>query len=156
MNDYERLLSKIYLEVPVIESDLTTLNDDAFFYRGVIYIEKKLENLRKRELLYEEYAHSKYTVGDIGNQNDPHNRKEEYLARAKGMLMAVTLDDILSSYKNGYKEYWEVAEYLGFSPEYLYQAVQEIKRYYGLMITYKNYILRFINEHTLSVERRFP
>lgn len=154
MNDYEELLDDFYKEVPVLEMDLSEHEDKAFYYRNAIFIDRSLTTEKKREHLYEEYAHYLYTVGDISNQDNPDNRKQENLARNRAMIMSISLEDIIASYNQGLREYWEVADYLGFSVRYVYKSVQEIKKAYGLTIDYKDYILKFVNDYTISVDKK--
>ncbi|MEO1772947.1 ImmA/IrrE family metallo-endopeptidase [Candidatus Enterococcus ferrettii] len=154
MNDYEDLLDDVYKEVPVLEMDLSEHEDKAFYYRNAIFIDRNLPAIKKREHLYEEYAHFLYTVGDISNQDRTDNRKQETLARNRAMSMSINLESIIDSYNQGLREYWEVAEYLGFSVAYVYKSVQEIKKIYGLIIEYKNYVLKFVNDYTISVDKK--
>nr|WP_269160908.1 ImmA/IrrE family metallo-endopeptidase [Enterococcus sp. BWB1-3] len=145
---------RIYDEVPIIEMDLTTYNLDGFYCNNVIYIEKTLSSIDKYETLLEEYGHYKTSSGIILDLKKQTNRQQETLAFSHSLGAWITIEDILDCYEQGMKYYWEVAEYLGLSSEFLYNLVQEVQRRYGLIIEYKNYVIKFITESVLLVSRK--
>ena len=67
MNNYELLLNQIYEEIPVIELPLLEQGLEGNYFDGVIFIDSSLPAFRKREILSEEYAHYKTSVGTIIN-----------------------------------------------------------------------------------------
>ena len=153
MNDYEALVDIVNKEVPIKEISLKSkTNDTAYFYRGTIFIDKDLCTIDKKERLYEEYGHYKTSTGIILSQNVTENRKQEKLARNYGSELAISLDDLIASWKLGHIYYWECAEFLGFTSEYVYKAIQHIKEKNGVSFTYKNYQFNFVNESSLFIK----
>ncbi|HAP4388293.1 TPA: toxin [Enterococcus faecalis] len=154
MNDYEILLDTISKEIPVKEVPLLEeTQDTAYYYRGTIFIDKDLSTVAKKERLYEEYGHYKTTVGNILSQNIIENRKQEKAARVYGANEAVSLDDLINAWEIGCKYYWECAEFLGFSPRYVVDAVQYIKEKHGPIFNYKGYQFRFTTETCMEITK---
>lgn len=152
---YESLLRELSKEVDVIEYGLIDMAGDyGYFADETIFIEKSLSEITKKEVLLEEYGHFKTTVGNILDQSVPANRKQERQARNYAYGMAITLDDIIDCYQKGIKYYWECAEYLDFSEEFVYEAVKYLRGKLGEIIYYKNYIISFLSETLMHVERK--
>ncbi|MHC5215241.1 toxin [Enterococcus sp. LJL128] len=154
MNDYEKLLEKVSIEVPVIECDLSHHPDKAYYYRNAIFIDKSLPTTLKRQYLFEEFSHFKSSVGEILDQSCLGNSKQEKLARNIGYTEAISLDDLIDCYKKGIKYYWECAEYLDFTEDFIYEAVSYLRSKLGEIIYYKNYIIRFVTETLLDVQKK--
>lgn len=153
MNDYEALVDTVSKEVPIKEISLKSkTNDTAYFYRGTIFIDKDLCTIDKKERLYEEYGHYKTSSGIILSQDVAENRKQEKLARNYGSELAISLDDLIASWKLGHLYYWECADFLGFTPEYVYKTIQHIREKNGVTFTYKNFIFNFITDSCISIQ----
>ncbi|MBP1046441.1 ImmA/IrrE family metallo-endopeptidase [Enterococcus sp. BWM-S5] len=154
-DSYEDLLREITKEVEVYEDDLiSTIGDTGYYRDNTIYIERTLSESDKRERLYEEYGHHRTTIGIILDQSKTMNRQQERSARTFGQELALSLDDIINCYRNGIEYYWECAEYLDFSEEFVYEAVKALKNKLGEIIYYKNYIIRFVTETLLNIETK--
>ncbi|MBL1228726.1 ImmA/IrrE family metallo-endopeptidase [Enterococcus sp. BWB1-3] len=154
MDKYEELFLKISDEVPIVETSLTGYNLYGFYYNNIIYIEETLSLVDKYETLLEEYGHYRTSSGVILDLKERANRQQESLAFSHSLGTRVTIEDFLECYEKGMKYYWEVAEYLGLSSEFLYNLVQEVKRRHGLIIEYKNYVIKFITESALLVTQK--
>lgn len=74
-------------------------------------------------------------------------------ARVYGANEAVSLDDLIDAWEIGCKYYWECAEFLGFSPRYVVDAVQYIKEKYGPIFNYKGYQFRFTTETCMEITK---
>ncbi|EKI7427818.1 toxin [Enterococcus faecalis] len=154
MNDYELLVDTLSDEVPIKEVPLYEVTKDtAYFYKGTIFIEKNLSTIEKKERLYEEYGHYKTSVGNILSQNIFDNRKQEKKAHIYGTTQAISLDDLVEAWKVGCRYYWECAEFLGFTTQYVIEAVQHIKESYGLHFTYKNFEFKFITDSCIEITK---
>lgn len=143
MNDYERLLCQVQKEVPVLEVALDQYDSEGFYRNGKIFIEKSLSVKRKREILAEEYAHYKTSVGTIVNIKDIQNSKQEYIARNYSYDLLISLDDLISCSKEGFSSSFECAEYLGVSQDTLDQVLQYYQQKYGTIYLYKDKIINF-------------
>ncbi|MTD37672.1 toxin [Erwinia sp. CPCC 100877] len=153
MEKYEKLIREVTKEVKVVECDIKSILGDTGYYRdGVIYIEKTLPTKKKTERLYEEYSHHKTTVGIILDQTNGNNRKQEQKARTFGQTLAITLEVILECYKSGIKYYWECAEYLGLSEDFVRSAIQQLQNKFGQTAQHGDYIIHFVPETRIEIE----
>lgn len=154
MNDYEILVNKFSKELPVKEVSLRErTGDTGYFYKNTILIEKNLPTMDKKERLYEEYGHYKTTVGNILSQNTIENRKQEKKARIYGALHAITLKNLIEAWEVGCKYYWECAEFLGFSPKFVYDTVQYIKEVHGINFVYDGYEFCFTSDTSIEIKK---
>jgi hypothetical protein len=153
MEKYEKLVQEVTKEVKVVECEIKNIVGDTGYYRdGVIYIEKTLPMPEKTERLYEEYSHHKTTVGIILDQTNGNNRKQEQKARTFGQALAISLEVILECYKSGIKYYWECAEYLGLSEEFVKLAVQQLQNKFGQTAQLDDYIIHFVSGNRIEIE----
>lgn len=150
MNDYERMLSQVQMEVPVIETSLAQFESEGFYRNGKIFIERSLSVKRKKEILAEEYAHYKTTVGNIIDLNDAGCRKQEVKARNVSFEMLISLDDLILCSKQGFTTAYACAEYLDVSEETLNEALKYYLTRFGTTHFYKNNLINFF-DHGLMV-----
>lgn len=143
MNDYEMLLCQVQKEVPVLEVPLDQYASEGFYRNGKIFIEKTLSIKRKREILAEEYAHYKTSVGTIINIKETLNSKQEYIARNYSFDLLISIDDLISCSKEGFTSSYECAEYLGVSQDTLNQVLQYYQQKYGTTYLYEDKIINF-------------
>ena len=94
--NYENLLIEAdKLGVIVKEFKLRTV--DGKCYGNRIAINSSLTQEEKACVLAEELSHYLFTVGDITDQTNPSNRKQELIARRKSYEKLVTPEDIINS-----------------------------------------------------------
>ena len=110
---------------------------------GCIAIDKKLTNKEKSCVLAEEIGHHLTSVGDILDQTNENNRKQEYKARLVSYDMQVGLLGIINSYEAGCTSLYTMAEYLDITEEYLKDALIAYENKYGTYVEYKGYIIYF-------------
>lgn len=109
-----------------------------------IAIKKDLENdTERRCILAEEIGHYHTTVGDILDQSDVVNRKQERQARIWAYKRLVGIVKIINAYKEGASNRFELAEYLNVTEEFIDEALEYYKQKYGLFITIDNYVVYF-------------
>ncbi|EMG28272.1 hypothetical protein X560_1008 [Listeria fleischmannii 1991] len=145
MNDYQ---NKVTIKEEKMPSKLPGL-----YMNGTILIDSKKTDVEKRCLLIEELMHWKYTYGSIIDQKNISNRKQEIFARKRGYEELIPLEDIIHCFYNGFREYFEVAEHLHVTEEFLIQTVAHYREKYGSMYSYKNYYINFGN--TIDVYRKY-
>ena len=95
-------------------------------------------------ILAEERGHHFTTSGDIIDQTDIQNRKQEFRARMWAYNEMVGLMGIIDAYKNGCRNSYEVAEYLEVTEVFLNDALNAYRDKYGVYTTVDNYIIYFI------------
>lgn len=118
-------------------------NFEGIYDNGVILIDKTLSTARKHEVLAEELAHHKLTYGNITDQEIFNNRKFENYARRHSMEQVISLDGIISAYKNGIHNTYEMASYFEVTEEYIVNALEHYKLKYGLSTYHKGYVIKF-------------
>jgi IrrE N-terminal-like domain len=139
---YEELLVEADgLGITVKEVNLKTRT--GYCYGKRIAIHKNLSNYEKVCVLAEELGHYHLTVGDITNQENINNRKQELLARRWGYDKNIGLLGLIRAFENRCSNRYEIAEYLNITVEYLNEALEYYTSKYGLMHSIDNYIIYF-------------
>ncbi len=108
-----------------------------------IAIRSGMTETEKTCILAEELGHYYTTVGDILNQNTTENRKQEHKARVWAYRNALDLTDIVSAYKYGCANRYEIAEYLNVTESFLIDAIKHYKNQYGLYAKVDKYLIYF-------------
>ena len=94
-------------------------------------------------VLAEELGHHYTTVGNILDQSDASNRKQERRARLWAYRRAFDLIDLVSAYKYGCRNRYELAEYLEVTEQFLQDALDTYKEKYGLCTKVDKYVVFF-------------
>lgn len=131
MNKFEKLLQEATdNNVKVYDFDLGGNGFDGLYIDGNVALSNQIETTaRKACVLAEELGHYHTTVGNILDQDDANNRKQERTARKWAYEKIVPLESINVAYSQGYTEVWELAEHLDVDEEFLVDAL----KYYGIL-----------------------
>lgn len=81
------------------------------------------------------------------------DKKQEIFARRKGYEELIPLDDIIACFYLGLREYFEVAEFLEVTEEFLRHTVTHYAEKYGPMYDYGGYFINFGN--SIDVYKKF-
>ncbi len=131
--------------VNVVEMDLKAVHGLKGFCIGDnIAIEKSMSQIEKSCILAEELGHYYTTSGNILDQTDVSNRKQEYRARLYGFNLKIGLMGLVRAFEHGCRSASDVAEYLDVTEEYLKEAVDCYRSKYGVCVTVDNYVIYFI------------
>lgn len=140
---YEELLKEadsmglIVKEKPLHGTDGRILNKR-------IAIRKDIPTQKEKScVLAEEIGHHATSYGNILNQNETPNRKQELQARLYGYNLKIGLSGIVKAHQAGCRNIYEMAEYLEVTEEYLKEALECYRRKYGMCATLDNYIIYF-------------
>lgn len=117
-------------------------------YKGRIYknrvaIRRSLSTTEKACVLAEELGHHYTTVGNILDQSKAENRKQERRARLWAYKRAFDLVDLVSAYKHGCRNRYEIAEYLEVTEQFLQEALDTYKEKYGIYTKVDRYVVCF-------------
>lgn len=113
-------------------------------YKNRIAINRSLPTQAEKScVLAEELGHHYTTVGDIIDQSEVSNRKQEYRARLFGYNLKIGLIGIVHAYEAGCRSLYEMAEYLDATEEYLKEALDCYHSIHGVYATIDNYIIFF-------------
>lgn len=94
-------------------------------------------------ILAEELGHYYTSYGNILDQSKAENRKQERRARAWAYEKLVSLSNLINAYKQGVKNRYELADFLGVSEIFIKEAIQYYKEKHGLYYKDGDYIIRF-------------
>lgn len=108
-----------------------------------VAIRRNMLDIQKKCVLAEELGHYYTTSGNILDQTDASNRKQEYRARLWAYNKLVGLQGIISANQSGCKNLFETADYLGVTEEFLREAIQCYHNKYGQYTVCDNYIIYF-------------
>ena len=108
-----------------------------------IAIKKDIPTTQKACVLAEELGHHYTTVGNILDQSKTENRKQERRARLWAYKRAFDLVDLVSAYKHGCRNRYEIAEYLEVTESFLQEALDTYKEKYGSYTKVDRYVVYF-------------
>ena len=94
---------------------------------NLIYINSRISETEKYEVLAEEIGHFKTTHGNILNLNTPANRILENRARREGFKLIVKPDDLIKVIKSGVDDIYEIAEHFNVSITTLLEKIEDFK-----------------------------
>lgn len=139
---YEKLVAKYQDEVTIREEKMP-YKLPGLYLNGTILINKNQSTIEKGCILAEELMHHKYTVGNITKQETIMDKKQELFARRKGYEEMVPLEDIITCFYLGLREYFEVAEFLEVTEEFLRHTVTHYAEKFGPMYDCGDYLINF-------------
>jgi|SRR5690625_4853455 len=126
------------IEIP-LKGNLKGLYGD-----NIIAINSKMTtNNEKTCILAEELGHHYKNYGNILDQTDINNRKQEMLARRWAYEKLVSLNRLIDGYKYGCQNRYELAEYLNVTERFIEEVIKYYKSKYGLYCQVDNYIIYF-------------
>ena len=140
---YDELLMKADdAGVLVMEKDLKS--GDGRIRGTRIAIRRNIPTLKEKVCtLSEELGHHFTTYGDILDQENVQNRKQEFRARMWGYNFQIGLLGIVKAFEHGCQNRFETAEYLDVTEDYLDDAITAYRGKYGRCTSIDNYIIYF-------------
>lgn len=139
---YEELLQES------LEQNLIVKEKDLPGYKGRIYknrvaIRKNMTTAEKSCVLAEELGHHHTTVGNILDQTDVSNCKQERLARLWAYNKQIGLSGIIQGYRAHCRSRYDLAEYLEVSEDFLQEALECYREKYGVYTELDGYVIYF-------------
>ena len=114
------------------------------YKNGKIILDSNLKTNNERNcILAEEIGHHYTTYGNIIDENDISNRKQELFARKWAYKKLVGILDIINAFKIGVRNRYELAEYLNITEGFLQSALDYYEIKYENWYEIDNYIIRF-------------
>lgn len=109
-----------------------------------IAIRKNIPTLKEKAcVLAEELGHYHLTVGNILNQSNVSNRKQERLTRYYAYNKQIGIQGIIRAYEAHCKNLFEIADYLDVTESFLNEALTFYRSKYGEYLKLDNYIIYF-------------
>jgi hypothetical protein len=131
----------------------------AYGFKGLyknkkIIIDQKINtSSEKRCILAEELGHHYTSFGNILDQSNIINVKQEKRARNWGYEKLVGIVSLINAFERGIKGRHDLAEYLNVTEKFLEDALNHYKEKYGIYYEIDNYIVYF--EPSLTVLKMF-
>lgn len=144
MNSYEILLSEASENGLIVKEKPLKYNNGRI--KGFrVAIRKDLStSIEKACVLAEELGHHYTTYGNILDQSNTSNRKQELRARAWAYNKQIGLIGLVRAYEHGCRNRFEVAEFLEVTEEVLEECLVFYRNKYGTFQNVDNYVVYFI------------
>lgn len=141
---YEKMLLETEAEnIKVIDYDFSSNELKGLYCDGYIGIKRNMSTNEKACILAEELDHYYTSVGNILDQKDINNQKQEKVARKWAVNKLLTPYDLIDACKSGCEYLSDVAEYLNVTVDFLLEAIQIFSAKYGTVCNFGQYVINF-------------
>ena len=144
MNSYEILLSEASENGLIVKEKPLKYNNGRIKGSRVAIRQDLSTSIEKACVLAEELGHHYTTYGNILDQSDASNRKQELRARAWAYNKQIGLLGLIRAYEHGCRNRFEIAEYLEVTEEVLEECLIFYRNKYGVCTNVDNYMVYFI------------
>lgn len=144
MNSYEILLSEASEYGLIVKEKPLKYNNGRIKGSRVAIRQDLSTSVEKACVLAEELGHHYTTYGNILDQSDASNRKQELRARAWAYNKQIGLLGLIRAYEHGCRNRFEIAEYLEVTEEVLEECLIFYRNKYGVCANIDNYVVYFI------------
>ncbi len=144
MNSYEILLSEASEYGLIVKEKPLKYNNGRIKGSRVAIRQDLSTSIEKACVLAEELGHHYTTYGNILDQSDASNRKQELRARAWAYNKQIGLLGLIRAYEHGCRNRFEIAEYLEVTEEVLEECLIFYRNKYGVCANIDNYVVYFI------------
>lgn len=144
MNSYEILLSEASENGLIVKEKPLKYNNGRIKGSRVAIRQDLSTSVEKACVLAEELGHHYTTYGNILDQSDTSNRKQELRARAWAYNKQIGLLGLIRAYEHGCRNRFEIAEYLEVTEEVLEECLIFYRNKYGMCKAVDNYVVYFM------------
>lgn len=144
MNSYEILLSEASENGLVVKEKPLKYNNGRIKGSRVAIRQDLSTSVEKACVLAEELGHHYTTYGNILDQSNTSNRKQELRARAWAYNKQIGLLGLIRAYEHGCRNRFEIAEFLEVTEEVLEECLIFYQNKYGVCTNVDNYVVYFI------------
>jgi len=111
---------------------------------NIIAISTNLETDKEKEcILAEELGHYYTSSGNILDNHDILNVKQEKRARDWGYEKLVSIVDVIKAFNAGVENHYEMAEYLNITEDFLDASIKHYEEKYGAFYLIDKYLINF-------------
>lgn len=158
MNKYEELLQdasddniRVYESFDLNGDSPSAIKIDGLYIDGNIALDKNLKTTAEKAcVLAEELGHHYTSHGNIIDLAHVQSKKQEHQARFHGYNRLIGLCGIISAFKAGCQNTYEIAEHLHVTEDYFQQCINCYREKYGICTTVDNYVIYFIPNLTVG------
>ena len=144
MNSYEILLSEASENGLIVKEKPLKYNNGRIKGSRVAIRQDLSTSVEKACVPAEELGHHYTTYGNILDQSNISNRKQELRARAWAYNKQIGLLGLIRAYEHGCRNRFEIAEFLEVTEEVLEECLTFYRNKYGTFQNVDNYVLYFI------------
>lgn len=144
MNIYETLLDEAHSEGLIVKEKPLKYNDGRIKGNKIAIREDLSTTNEKACVLAEELGHFHTAVGDIVDQSDIKNIKQERKGRLQSYNRLIGLAKLISAYEYGCQNRYEIAEYLDVTEPFLQECIDHYRDKYGFGTMVGDYYVMFI------------
>ncbi len=149
--NYEDLLNE-YTGDDLVIKEKPLQSSNGRIYNNRIAIRHDMLTVDKTCTLAEELGHYYTSSGDILDQENISNRKQEHRARMWAYDKLLPLQLFILAFKHGCRSIHETAEFLEVSEEFLIECVGAYYSKYGTYLEFNGYLLMF-SETGLNISK---
>ena len=114
------------------------------YFNGNIAINEDIQTLAEKKcILAEELGHHFMNVGNILDQDNVVNIKQEKLGRSWAIRKLVGITDLINAFNDNVRSRYELAEYLDVTEEFIEDAIEYYISKYGEYYQIDNYVVYF-------------
>lgn len=141
---YESLLDEIHKEgIDIIQINFKG-KSKGLYGDNTIAIDKKIDtSAEKKCILTEELGHHYTSYGNILDQSNINNIKQEKRARNWAYEKLVGIISLVNAFERGIRNKYELAEYLNITEDFLNEAINHYREKYGIYCEIDNYLVYF-------------
>ena len=146
MKKYDKLLDEAFENgIKIKDKRCFNSNAKALIAGKVIGLSEELETTAEKKCaLSEELAHFDIGGGDIlGLKSDINASRIEYRARKKAVFDMVAPEDFIDAYKNGVQNFYDFADFLNITTDFLEETIKIYKQTYGNFLKVGDYYIMF-------------
>ena len=140
--NYEMLLDEAHQNGLTVKEKSLKYNNGRIKGKRIA-IRQDMNTTQKTCILAEELGHHYTTVGNILDQTNVSNCKQEQRARMWAYNKMIGLIGIINAFNNGCRNLYEMANYLNVTEDFLQEALEGYRRKYGMYACVDNYIIYF-------------
>lgn len=144
MNSYEILLSEASENGLIVKEKPLKYNNGRIKGSRVAIRQDLSTSVEKACVLAEELGHHYTTYGNILDQSNTSNKKQELRARAWAYNKQIGLLGLIRAYEHGCRNRFEIAEFLEVTEEVLEECLTFYRNKYGMCRSIDNYVMYFI------------
>lgn len=141
---YESLLDEIHKEgIDIIQINFKG-KSKGLYGDNTIAIDKKIDtSAEKKCILAEELGHHYTSYGNILDQSNINNIKQEKRARNWAYEKLVGIISLVNAFERGIRNKYELAEYLNITEDFLNEVINHYREEYGIYCEIDNYLVYF-------------
>ncbi|MEA4972952.1 MAG: ImmA/IrrE family metallo-endopeptidase [Candidatus Metalachnospira sp.] len=144
MTKYEKLIEYANdRNISIVETYFESDSKGLCIGRDTIAIKKELKDCEKICILAEELGHYNTSVGDIVDQKNSNNQKQEKIARKWAVNKLIKIEKLIDAVKHGCDSLFEIADFLDVTEEFLIESIDIFRQKYGPCYVSGNYAVIF-------------